>query len=64
MLMQIKWVGGILGAKTAFSSFDSVLKGDQLAQNNRSEKFDGCLGFLVDWPFGFQKDKICLGFTH
>ena len=25
---------------------------DQLAQNNRSEQSDACLGFHVDWPLG------------
>ena len=40
----------IKGEGKSTASFDSVLKMDQLAQNNRS---DGCLGFLVDWPFGF-----------
>lgn len=55
---------GFGGAKTAYSSFDSVFKADQLAPNHRSEKFDGCLAILVHWPFGFQKTvSFGLGFT-
>lgn len=66
MLTQIKGEGGRLGAKRAFSSFDSVLKVDQPAQSDRSEKFDGYLGFLVDQPLGLQKTMTSygLGFTH
>lgn len=41
--------------KRASSSFDSVLKVDQLAPTHRSEKVGGYLGFLLNWPFGFQK---------
>lgn len=65
---QKKKGGGVRGlwAKIAFCSFDSVLKVDQLAPNHRSEKVDGYLMFLLDWPFGFQKTMTSygLGFTQ
>lgn len=64
--MNKKKGGGIFLAKRASSCFDSVLKVDQLAPTHRSEKVDGYLGFLLDWPFGFQKTMTSdgLGFTQ
>lgn len=48
-------------AKTAFPSFDLILKVDQLAPNHKSEKTDGHLEFPLNWPFGFQETMTSYG---